>query len=287
MNARDGLKPDLRCGDWREVLADVGEVDAVIVDAPYSARTHGGHDAALNPYSRSTHGKQQGGAGGAGYEVTGYKPTSAVFERRAINYDGWHPEDVQAFVDAWAPRCRGWFVTITDHVLAPHWSAALASHGRYVFAPLPWVAPGGRVRLAGDGPSSWTCWIVVARPRSGVDRNGRKYSKWGTLPGAYVETQDRGAHIGGKPLKLMRRLVQDYTRPGDLIADPCAGGGTTLLAAAQEGRRSVGAELDPETHAKTQERLDAGLQQADLWTMAEHRKAVQGGLDLGGNDGLG
>ena len=33
--------PDLRCGDWREVLADVGEVDAIVCDCPYSARTHG------------------------------------------------------------------------------------------------------------------------------------------------------------------------------------------------------------------------------------------------------
>ena len=243
---RNPWHPDLRCGDWHEVLADVGEVDCVMADAPYSAKTHKGNDA----------GAAQTGA------------------TAALSYGGWTPDDVSAFVDAWSPRCRGWFVTITDHVLAPHWSAALAAHGRYVFAPLPWVAPGGRVRLAGDGPSSWTCWIVVARPRSGTDRNGRRYSTWGTLPGAYVETQDRGAHIGGKPLKLMRRLIQDYTRPGDLVCDPCAGGGTTLLAAAQEGRRSVGAELDPETHAKAQARIDAALAQADLYTQTQIAKAI-------------
>ena len=275
MSERNPWHPDLRCGDWREVLADVGEVDCVMVDAPYSARTHGGHSEAV----------AQTRLEGEEKRTRVDKRTGAVYSvgvnrRRALSYDGWKPDDVHAFVLAWEARCRGWFVTITDHVLAPHWADALASHDRYVFAPLPWVAPGGRVRLAGDGPSSWTCWIVVARPRSGTDRNGRKFSRWGTLPGAYVKTQDRGAHIGGKPLKLMRRLVQDYTRPGDLVCDPCAGGGTTLLAAAQEGRRSVGAELDPETHAKAQARIDAALAQTDLWAMAEQRKAVQGGLDL-------
>lgn len=56
----------------------------------------------------------------------------------------------------------------------------------------------------------------------------------------------------------MRELIRDYTRPGDLIVDPFAGGGTTLLAAAIEGRRCIGAELDPETYRKAVKRLSAG-----------------------------
>ena len=253
---------DLRCGRWQDTLAGV-ECDALIVDAPYSARTHGGHD------SGPTVGGQRAGANDPRYE------NGRSYVRRAINYDGWSPEDVAAFVESWAPRCRGWVVTITDHTLAPTWAAALEDAGRYVFHPLPWVAPGSRVRLAGDGPSSWTCWIVVARPRRGEDRNGRRFNKWGTLPGAYIYTQDRGSHIGGKPLALMRALVRDYTRPGDLVCDPCAGGGTTLLAAVQEGRRAVGSEMDPETHAKAVERLKRKLAQSDLWAACERVKAEQ------------
>lgn len=45
---------------------------------------------------------------------------------------------------------------------------------------------------------------------------------------------------------------------GDLVIDPFAGGGTTLLAAAIEGRRCIGAEFDPETYAKAVRRLSAG-----------------------------
>jgi site-specific DNA-methyltransferase (adenine-specific) len=242
---------DLRCGRWQDTLAGV-ECDALIVDAPYSARTHGGHDANL---------------GKKGY-------------RRVLSYEGWTPDDVRAFVESWAPRTRGWVVTITDHMLAPVWDAALTDAGRYVFAPLPWVAKGSRIRLSGDGPSSWTCWIVVARPRRGDDRTGRPYNKWGTLPGAYVVTTGSGSqrhnnHIGGKPIALMRALVRDYTRPGDLVCDPCAGGGTTLLAAVQEGRRAVGSEMDPETHAKAVERLKRKLAQSDLWAACERVKAEQ------------
>ena len=61
-----------------------------------------------------------------------------------------------------------------------------------------------------------------------------------------------------KPLWLMRAIIRDYTRPGDLVCDPCAGGGTTLLAAAMEGRRAVGAEIDPKTYALAQKRIARG-----------------------------
>lgn len=49
----------------------------------------------------------------------------------------------------------------------------------------------------------------------------------------------------GKPEWLMRALVRDYSRAGDLVCDPLAGYGTTLHAAIAEGRRAIGSERDP------------------------------------------
>jgi len=242
----------LRLGRWQDALADI-ECDALIVDAPYSARTHGGHDR----------------------QVARLHAERPDLMKRAINYEGWTPEDVAAFVQHWSRRTRGWIVTITDHVLAPVWADALAGQGRYVFAPLPWLATGSRVRLAGDGPSSWTCWIIVARPRTGEDRNGRPFSRWGTLPGAYLHTSDRGGHIGGKPLALMEALVRDYSRPSDLVCDPCAGYGTTLAAALRQGRQAVGAEMDPETHAAGLRYLDTHGRTRDLFEAVEQVTAGQ------------
>ena len=244
-------RTELRLGNYRDALED-DQCDALIVDAPYSARTHGGHDGALTGGTHASH--RSGNAEIAPYVRYRADRDRTEVEyaqtRRAIDYDGWTPADVAAFCEFWGPRTRGWMVTITDHVLAPVWSAAFASTGRYVFAPLPWYAPGSRVRLAGDGPSSWTCWIVVARPRVAP------YSKWGTLPGGYAIPSDRRSPVvGSKPLALMRAIVRDYSRPGDVVCDPCAGGGTTLRAAQLEGRRSVGSEMDPDTYAKAVERL--------------------------------
>lgn len=48
----------------------------------------------------------------------------------------------------------------------------------------------------------------------------------------------------GKPQWLMQAIVRDYTREGDLVCDPLAGFGSTLLAAKATFRRAVGAEID-------------------------------------------
>ena len=37
---------DLRHGKWEDALIDVERVDTLLVHAPYSARTHAGHDGA-------------------------------------------------------------------------------------------------------------------------------------------------------------------------------------------------------------------------------------------------
>lgn len=235
MSARlDGGRMLLRHGRWQDVLADV-EADAVIVDAPYSVGTHSGHDG----------GRRNDGSGIVGAD--GRETT------RGIDYQPFSLVDVLAFVEHWHPRTRGWFATITDHVLAPVWANALEISGRYVFAPIPIVEVGGRVRLTGDGPSSWTCWLVVARPRT------PEFARWGTLLGAYIQHgRSDKAVMGGKPLAVMRSIVRDYTRRGDVVVDPCAGGATTLLAAAIEGRNAVGAEVSAEHFATGQRIMAAG-----------------------------
>jgi site-specific DNA-methyltransferase (adenine-specific) len=212
---------ELRAGDYREVLADVERVDAVICDPPYSERTHG-----------SRYGEQTDGA-----------------DRRWLDgaYSAWGAGDVAAL---YRLPVAGWIVAMTDHALAPAYEAAAREAGRYTFAPLPIVEPGRNVRLCGDGPACWGIWMMASRPR--------ELSRWGALPGAYIAEKAEKEVVGGKPLALMRAIVRDYSRPGDLVCDPCAGGGTTLLAAAMEGRRAIGAELDPATFAKAVKRLSRG-----------------------------
>lgn len=227
---------DLREGRWEDALADVAEVDCIITDPPYSSRTHTGHDDGAGLANRAGKGWERTDGG-----IDVYRP------RRSISYQHWTPSDVNAFVDAWAPRNRGWFVAFSDSDLCLVWREAFERHGLTGFQPVPLVINGMTVRLCGDGPSSWAVYLNVARPKA--------LSKWGTLPGAYQSGQGEREHIGGKPLAAMRKIIGDYSRPGDLVCDPCSGMGTTLLAAVMEGRHAIGAEVDPATAANAIARI--------------------------------
>jgi hypothetical protein len=221
---------ELRRGRWQNVLPDV-EVDAVICDPPYGARTHEA------PARTNRH------------------DGSPLDEGLRPEYQAWTPDDVHAYVRAWSPRCRGWMVSLTSHDLAPVWEAAHDEAGRYCFAPVPCVIRGMSCRLKGDGPSSWTVWAIVARPRS------LEFASWGTLPGAYVGPASSEAGTGrGKPDWLMSAIVRDYTRPGNLIADPFAGWGSTFAAAVGNGRTAIGSEMDADAYAEAVRRLRRPIQ---------------------------
>ena len=238
---------DLRLGKWEQVLADVEACDSIVTDPPYSARTHEGSTEDNLKGRVAARNTQDGGAG---WEQ---RWAANGGTRRPLNYTAWTTTDVDEFCAAWARRCRGWTVTFNSHDLLPVISAGFEQRGRYSFAPLPFFSPGSRIRLSGDGPSSWTTWINVTRPTT------REFQRWGTLPGGYVFPPEDMLVVGGKPLGLMRAIIRDYTRPGDLVVDPFCGGGTTALACAIEGRRCITSEMDPVTFEKAKKRLERGF----------------------------
>ena len=57
----------------------------------------------------------------------------------------------------------------------------------------------------------------------------------------------RKAHGANKPPRLMARLIEYFTKPGELVLDPFAGVGGTLLGAAvcRAPRRALGFDLEP------------------------------------------
>jgi site-specific DNA-methyltransferase (adenine-specific) len=167
---------------------------------------------------------------------------------------------------------RGWACIMTDHELARAWEAEIKALDWYCFAPVPCIGKGSRVRLAGDGPSCWSVQLVVARRRQ---RGGAGSWKKGTKPGWYDHPKEKMPIVGGKPLSLMRAVVDDYTDPGDLVWDPCAGGGTTARACEDLGRRWVAGDIDEATARLALDRITgAGSRDADLPLLAAAIRAA-------------
>jgi DNA modification methylase len=69
-------------------------------------------------------------------------------------------------------------------------------------------------------------------------------------------------HKQQSPIALLLRIVLSSTKTGDTIFDPFAGTGTTLVAAHQLGRNSIGIEIDPKNSKMIQKRLEE-IREAD------------------------
>jgi site-specific DNA-methyltransferase (adenine-specific)/site-specific DNA-methyltransferase (cytosine-N4-specific) len=67
---------------------------------------------------------------------------------------------------------------------------------------------------------------VIHVPRFGMDEGGK-------------------AHPGTFPVALPSFFLRAYSDAGDVVLDPFAGSGTTLIAAQQLGRRGLGVEISP------------------------------------------
>lgn len=70
-------------------------------------------------------------------------------------------------------------------------------------------------------------------------------------------TQGRTKHPTQKPVELMELAIKTYSNEGDLVLDFCMGSGTTGVAAAQQGRRFIGVELNREYAELAAERIKA------------------------------
>jgi DNA modification methylase len=53
------------------------------------------------------------------------------------------------------------------------------------------------------------------------------------------QTGRKVRHPSEKPLGLLRELIESSSRQGELVLDPCAGSGSTGVAAVLLGRRSL------------------------------------------------
>ena len=165
--------------------------------------------------------------------------------RRTMQNDGLPPEQWALFLDATARlvvertdgaiylfmSSRSWpLVCAALQAAGGHWSDTLIYRkDRFVL---------GRADYQRSYEPIWYGWREGARHHWCGDRD--QTDIW-----EFDRPTDSPAHPTAKPLGLIERAITNSSRPGDLVFDPFAGSGTTLIAAERTGRRCATVELDP------------------------------------------
>ena len=100
----------------------------------------------------------------------------------------------------------------------------------------------------------------------GAYRDTHPGNIWTDLTVPFWSMPENTDHPTQKPEKLIAKLILASSRPGDLVFDPFAGSGTSLVVAKKLGRRFLGIECNPHYAALSLKRLE----------LAETRPQIQG-----------
>ena len=79
------------------------------------------------------------------------------------------------------------------------------------------------------------------------------------------DSKSKKIHPTQKPVDLLMRLINIFTDEGDIIIDPVAGSGSTLIAALELGRRAYGFEIKKEFYEKAKKWLEDTKSQGKLF----------------------
>jgi site-specific DNA-methyltransferase (adenine-specific) len=214
----DCLGPEGLC-----TLADKS-VDHVITDPPYSEHVH----------TRSMRG------------AAAWKGVPS--ERADLGFGSLDGRTLLTASGEFARIARRWVLVFSDTESAHLWREALESRGLEYVRTCFWHKVCGTPQFTGDRPAVACEAITVCH------QPGRKKWNGGGKQGIYPfpvaverpgrQQDDARVHTTQKPLALMEALIRDFTNPGDLIADPFAGAGSTIVAAKRLGRLAVGWDYD-------------------------------------------
>jgi site-specific DNA-methyltransferase (adenine-specific) len=83
-------------------------------------------------------------------------------------------------------------------------------------------------------------------------------------------------HIQQSPIALLLRIILSSSLPGDLVLDPVAGSGTTLVVAYQLERNSIGIEIDPEYIEVINKRLESHRSADNLLKYIDYYRFTRG-----------
>ena len=93
--------------------------------------------------------------------------------------------------------------------------------------------------------------------------------RWNGMLQGNMKNKEIRQHPTQKPLPVMKWILQNYSKPNDLILDCFLGSGTTAVACVELGRRFIGIERELKYCSIARKRVDAVARQGKLFTGQE------------------
>jgi DNA modification methylase len=221
-------------GDCREVLPQIGRVDHVLTDPPYSEYVH----------SKS----RRGGSDGVPKYGRGATPPASFNRVKEFGFEALTSE-VREFIGRWtAQQCKRWVLVFSDVESSMLWRETLIdeAYGSLEYVRTgAWIKIGATPQFTGDRPATGFEAITICHPKGRKRWNGGgSHAVWSFPIVLNRSGNDPRLHTTQKPEPLMVELVRLFTDGGDTICDPFMGSGTTLAAAKRIGRLGIGIELE-------------------------------------------
>lgn len=93
-----------------------------------------------------------------------------------------------------------------------------------------------------------------------TDENGKTIRGTGKMVFNWFQWEKDGKdipkiHPAQKPVVVLKRLIEIFTDPGDVVIDPCCGSGSTLRAAMELGRSAYGFEIDRNFYQRAKDEM--------------------------------
>jgi site-specific DNA-methyltransferase (adenine-specific) len=213
-------------GDAFDIMPTLGEVDSIITDPPYDAKTHANARSLRGRHLIST-----------------------------IDFDSFTEEQFTQFCRNAVTQAKRWVV------MSCAWrhAAELERAGVPLVRFGIWHKPNGAPQFTGDRPG--TGWEAIAI----LHREGRKHWNGGGHHAVWVCNIEHGEHPTQKPLKLLLDWVAKFTDEGETVLDPFMGSGTTGVACIKLGRKFIGIEKRADYFDLACRRIDAANRQANLF----------------------
>ena len=213
-------------GDCREVLPGLRDLDAIIVDPPYSSGGQFRSDRAAKTSAK-------------------YVKSGAASFRGGFSGDNKDQRAFLAWASLWlsdaflAAKDGAVLCAFTDWRQLPVLTDAVQGGGWVWRNIVTWWKPGIRMQR---GRFSGSAEYLVYASR-GVPTEGEESPQNVLKYGIASRGLDR-LHIAEKPIALLAEII-GVSPPYALVCDPFMGSGTTGVACVQRGRSFIGIEIEP------------------------------------------